>query len=254
MATRTPLMAGNWKLHLTIAESVELASALAEQIEGVEGREVMIAPVFTALADVARAMKGSAVLLGAQDLYWEEKGAFTGEVSAPLLKDAGCSHVIVGHSERRQYFGETDGSVNRKARAALAAGLVPVVCVGETLEEREAGREREVVEGQVNRGLEGFSPDEAGRLVLAYEPVWAIGTGRTATPAQANEMHACIRDLLSRSFGDIVAARIRVLYGGSVKPGNVDELMAEPHIDGALVGGASLEAASFARIVRFRPS
>ncbi len=249
---RTPLMAGNWKLHLTISEAVDLASALKRETEDVADRDIMVAPVFTALADVARVLEGSPIQLGAQDLFWEEKGAFTGEVSGPLLRDAGCSHAIVGHSERRQYFGETDESVNRRARAALASGLVPVVCVGETLEQREGGHEKEVVSRQVKGALEGATGEETSGIVLAYEPVWAIGTGRTATPGQAQEMHAFIRSLLSRTFGDIVAGRVRILYGGSVKPDNVDELMAQPDIDGALVGGASLKAESFARIVRFQ--
>jgi len=244
-------MAGNWKLHLTIDEALELATALKMRVEGVEGRDVMIAPVFTALAAVAGAVSGSPILVGAQDMHWEEKGAFTGEVSAPLLRDAGCSCVIIGHSERRQFFGETDETANRKAKAALTGGLIPILCVGESLEEREAGREKDVVGGQVRKGLEGIAAEEAGALVLAYEPVWAIGTGRTATPDQADGMHAYIRSLLSEIFGDIVAARLRILYGGSVKPDNVDELMAKEHIDGALVGGASLKAESFARIVKF---
>jgi triosephosphate isomerase len=201
---------------------------------------------------VAKALEGSPIGLGAQDLYWEGSGAFTGEVSAPLLKDAGCSHVIIGHSERRQLFGETDAAVNRKARAALAAGLTPIICVGETLEERESGRAQEVVGGQVKGALAGFSPDDLAASVLAYEPIWAIGTGKTATPAQANEIHGYIRGLLSDGFGDIVSNRVRILYGGSVKPENVDELMQEQHLDGALVGGASLKADSFARIVRFQ--
>jgi triosephosphate isomerase len=248
---RTPLMAGNWKLNLTINDAVTLATALKGRLADLTDREVMVAPVFTALSSVAAVLAGSPVCLGAQDLYWEDSGAFTGEVSAPLLKDAGCSHVIIGHSERRQFFGETDAAVNRKARAALAAGLVPVVCVGETLEEKEAGRARLVVERQVRGGLEFFSPGEMAGVVLAYEPIWAIGTGETATPDHANEIHWKIRDLLSADFGDIVSARIRILYGGSVKPENVDELMAQPHIDGALVGGASLEAESFVRIARF---
>lgn len=248
---RTPLMAGNWKLNLTIDEAVALATVLKDRLSDVTDREMMVAPVFTALSSVAAVLADSPISLGAQDLFWEEGGAFTGEVSAPLLKDAGCSHVIIGHSERRQLFGETDSAVNRKARAALAAGLVPVICVGETLEEREAGRARQVVERQVRGGLESFSTGDMAGIVLAYEPIWAIGTGQTATPAQADEIHGRIRDLLSADFGDIVADRIRILYGGSVKPGNVDELMAMPHIDGALVGGASLEAESFVRIVRF---
>jgi triosephosphate isomerase len=249
---RTPLMAGNWKLNLTVKEAVALAGALKSQCFDVTGREIMVAPVFTALASVAAVLGDGPVRLGAQNLYWEESGAFTGEVSGPLLKDVGCSYVIVGHSERRQFFGETDASVNRRTAAARAAGLIPVVCVGESLDEREAGREQEVVEGQVTGALKGFSADEVSEMVLAYEPVWAIGTGKTATCAQANEIHAFIRGLLSRDFGDIVSDRVRILYGGSVKPGNVDELMAEPHIDGALVGGASWVADSFARIVRFQ--
>ncbi len=248
---RTPLMAGNWKLNLTIDEAVGLATALAGQTAGLTDREVMIAPVFTALAPVGKALEGRGIYLGAQDVYWESSGAWTGEVSAPLLKDAGCSHVIVGHSERRQHFGETDEDVNRKARAAIKAGLLPVICVGETLEEREAGRERDVVHRMVKSALEGVSPEDASSVILAYEPVWAIGTGKTASPDQADEIHGYIRGLLSGSFGDIVADRIRILYGGSVKPDNVDELMGKPHIDGALVGGASLEVDSFSRIVRF---
>jgi len=248
---RKPLMAGNWKLNLTIEEAAGLAGALREAVGELEDREVMVAPVFTALSAVARVLEGSSIGLGGQNLYWEEKGAFTGEVSGPLLRDAGCSHVIIGHSERRQYFAETDESVNRRTRAALAAGLVPVVCVGETLEERESGRAQEVVERQVRGGLEGFSADEVSAIVLAYEPVWAIGTGKTATPDEADGVHAFIRGLISSAFGDIVSDRLRILYGGSVKPDNVDDLMARPHIDGALVGGASLKAESFARIARF---
>jgi triosephosphate isomerase len=244
-------MAGNWKLNLTVDEAVQLASALTEEVGGLTDREVMIAPVFTALASVAKVLEGSSILLGAQDLYWEDSGAWTGEVSGPLLKDAGCSCVIVGHSERRQHFGESDGEVNRKARAALSSGLQPVICIGETLEEREGGRARDVVGGMVRGALAGFAAEEVAGTVLAYEPVWAIGTGKTASPEQAEEIHEFIRGLLSSSFGDIVADRIRVLYGGSVKPDNVDELMSQPNIDGALVGGASLKADSFSRIVRF---
>lgn len=248
---RTPLMAGNWKLHLTVGEAVELATNLKALVGDVEGRDVMIAPVFTALAAAAAAVAGSPVQVAAQDMHWEEQGAFTGEVSAPLLRDAGCSAVIIGHSERRQFFGETDGTANRKVKAALAGGLIPVLCVGESLEDREGGREKDVVGSQVRKGLEGIAAGDAGAIVLAYEPVWAIGTGKTATPEQADDMHGHIRGLLSEIFGDIVAARIRILYGGSVKPDNVDELMAKEHIDGALVGGASLKAETFARIVRF---
>jgi triosephosphate isomerase len=248
---RKALMAGNWKLNLTIQEAVDLAKALGEGISDLPDREVMVAPVFTALAAVAGVLDGSSIALGGQDLFWEERGAYTGEVSASLLRDAGCSHVIIGHSERRQFFGETDEAVNRKVRAALAGGLVPLLCVGESLDERESGREHEVVAAQVSGALKGFSADEAAGIVLAYEPVWAIGTGRTATPEQADEIHGYIRGLLSATFGDIVSDRLRILYGGSVKPENVDELMARPHIDGALVGGASLEPESFVRIARF---
>ena len=233
---RTPLMAGNWKLNLTIEEASRLAAELRDAVGDLRDREVMVAPVYTALPAVAAVLEGSPIALGGQDLYWEEKGAFTGEVSAPLLKDAGCTHVIIGHSERRQYFGETDETVNRKTRAALAGGLVPVVCVGETLEEREAGRQVEVVKRQITAAFGGLDKDTAAGVVLAYEPVWAIGTGKTATPGQADGIHGAIRGLLSSLFGDIVSDRLRILYGGSVKPDNVDELMARPHIDGASSG------------------
>lgn len=249
---RKPLIAGNWKLHLTINEAVDLATALKEQLRDLTDREVVVAPVFTALTAVAQVLQESRIRVAAQDLFWEDKGAFTGEVSAPLLRDAGCGYVLAGHSERRQYFGETDRDVNRKAGAALRAALVPIVCVGETLEERESGRTLEVVRRQIAGALEGFSPDEVLKSVLAYEPVWAIGTGRTATPAQANEVHGFVRSLLSDKFGDIVSNQVRILYGGSVKAENIDELMAEPHLDGALVGGASLKAEAFVRIAKFQ--
>jgi len=252
VSARTPILAGNWKLHLTIAEATALAAALRAGCAGIADREVIVAPVFTALAAVAAALAGSPIRVAAQDSHWEEKGAFTGEVSGSLLRDAGCSAVIVGHSERRQLFGETDEQVGRKTHAALRNGLLPIVCVGETLAERESGAVDRVIGRQVRGALAGLGPDQAAALAVAYEPVWAIGTGRTASPAQANEVHAFIRGLLSELFGATVAGRVRVLYGGSVKPDNVDELMREPELDGVLVGGASLEAASFLRIVNFR--
>ncbi len=249
---RTPIIAGNWKLNLTLSEAVALAAALRDAGAGRVGREVVVAPVFTALAAVAEALTGSDIKVAAQDLYWEGRGAFTGEVSAPLLLDAGAVAAIVGHSERRQLFGETDEGVNRKTRAALDTGLLPIVCVGETLAEREAGAVEAVLGRQVQGAFDGIEGEQIASLAVAYEPVWAIGTGRTATPAQANEAHAFIRGLISSRFGATVSSRVRILYGGSVTPTTVDELMREPEIDGVLVGGASLKADSFLRIVNFR--
>jgi triosephosphate isomerase len=248
---RTPLLAGNWKMHGARSEAVALASALAKAVGRLAGREVLVAPPFTALEAVAAAMAGSDVRLGAQNLHWEPKGAFTGEVSAAMLREAGCTHVIIGHSERRQLFGETNETVNKRLHAALAGGLTPIVCVGETLDEREADATAEVVERQITAGLAGISPADLARAVVAYEPVWAIGTGRTATPAQAEDVHRTIRAQLATLTDPSTAALVRILYGGSVKPDNVDALMAEPDIDGALVGGASLVAEQFLRIVRF---
>jgi len=252
MSSRTPIVAGNWKLNLTLAQSTALAAALRDAGAARAGREVVVAPVFTAIDVVARALRGSDIKVAAQDVYWEEQGAFTGEVSTSLLFDAGATAVIVGHSERRQLFGETDGTVNRKTLAVLRAGLLPIVCVGETLAERESGAVEAVIGRQVRAALAGAAAEQVAGLALAYEPVWAIGTGRTATPAQANEVHAFVRGLISSGFGATVAARVRILYGGSVKPDNVDELMREPDIDGVLVGGAALQAASFLRIVNYR--
>jgi triosephosphate isomerase (TIM) len=249
--SRTPLLAGNWKMYGTRAEAHALASALVAAVGDVTTREVMIAPPFTALEAVATVLAGTRLRLGAQNLHWETTGAFTGEIAAPMLREAGCSHVIIGHSERRQYFAETDETVNRRLGAALAGGLTPVVCVGETLDERESGRTEAVVTRQLRGGLAGCDTAALGSAVIAYEPVWAIGTGRTATPEQAQAVHALIRRELGALAGAPLAAGIRVLYGGSVKPDNVDALMAQPDIDGALVGGASLDAASFTRIVRF---
>lgn len=252
---RIPLLAGNWKLQAgTRAEALALAEAVATGCRGLSGRDVMIAPPFTVLRDVAAAVAGSPVAVGAQDLYWEKSGAFTGEISAAMVADTGAGFVIIGHSERRQFFGETDYTVAKKAAAAVAAGLVPVLCVGESLAQRDAGSTMEVVETQVRHGLVELSLEGLETLVLAYEPVWAIGTGRTASPAQAQEVHARIRAVLRDAAPAGIADRVRILYGGSVKPGNVDELMDCPDVDGALVGGASLVADDFLRIVHFQES
>ncbi|MBI2355255.1 MAG: triose-phosphate isomerase [Deltaproteobacteria bacterium] len=248
---RTPVIAGNWKLFKTIAEAMALVDGLKPLVAGTKGVEIVVAPVFTALSRVAEALADSNIRLAAQDCYWEEEGAFTGEVAPKLLKDAGCSHVIIGHSERRQYFGETDETVNKKTRAAIAAGLTAIVCVGETLAEREAGATFAVVETQISGGLAGLSAASLEQVVIAYEPVWAIGTGKTASDTQAQEVHAFIRSLVAKLFGNSAADAVRILYGGSVKPDNVKGLMAQADIDGALVGGASLKADSFAAIANF---
>jgi triosephosphate isomerase len=250
---RTPLLAGNWKLQAgTRSEARALAVAVSEGCRGLVGRDVIIAPPFPVLRDVADSVHGSPVAVGSQDLYWEKSGAFTGEVSAAMIVDTGCRYAIVGHSERRQFFGETDYTVAKKAAAAAAAGLVPVVCVGESLAQRDAGVTKQVVETQVRHGVVELSVDALEILVLAYEPVWAIGTGRTATPDQAQDVHAHIRAVLRDAVPEGIADRVRILYGGSVKPGNIDELMSCPDVDGALVGGASLVADDFLRIVHFQ--
>jgi triosephosphate isomerase (TIM) len=252
---RTPFVVGNWKLNKTIAESLALVTELKNQLGVVKGVAVGVAPVFTSLAAVAKRLEGSAIATCGQTCHWESAGAWTGEVSAPLLADAGASWVIVGHSERRQFFGDTSETVGKRARAALAAGLGAIVCVGEMLAERDGGRTLTVVDEQLAGGLAGIDASAAANLVIAYEPVWAIGTGRTATPAQAQEVHAHIRKRLVERFGDAAATTIRIQYGGSVKPSNAEALMAEADIDGALVGGASLEAADFIAIVKAaRPS
>lgn len=248
---RIPVIAGNWKLFKTIGESVALVDDLKPLVANIHGVEIVIAPVFTALSRVCDVAKGSNVLLAAQDCYWEEEGAFTGEVAPRLLKDAGCSHVIIGHSERRQYFGETDLSVNKKTKAAIAAGLTAIVCVGELLADREAGQTFSVIEAQIQGGLAGLEADSLKHVIVAYEPVWAIGTGKTASDAQAQEVHDFIRRLIASLFNQPVADTVRILYGGSVKPDNVKGLMSQPDIDGALVGGASLKAESFAAIAGF---
>ncbi|HTR50158.1 MAG TPA: triose-phosphate isomerase [Kofleriaceae bacterium] len=245
---RTPFVVGNWKLNKTISDALALVTELKNQLAAIKGVAVGVAPPFTAIAAVAKRLEGSPIATCAQDCYWEANGAWTGEVSAPLLADAGATWAIVGHSERRQYFGDTNEGVGKKARAAIAAGLGAIVCVGESLAERDGGKTLEVVDAQLAGAL-GAGLD-AGKLVIAYEPVWAIGTGRTATPAQAQEVHAHIRKRLGEKLGAAAAAGIRIQYGGSVKPQNAEALMAEPDIDGALVGGASLEAGDFVAIVK----
>jgi triosephosphate isomerase len=250
---RWPIVAGNWKMNKTVGEALVLVRELRGLVSMVRDKvEVVVAPPFTALHPVAKAIEGSNIVLAAQNCFWENAGAFTGEVSAPMLKEVGCRYVIVGHSERRQLFGETDETVNRRVRAVLEAGLLPIVCVGETLPEREGGRTLDVVTRQLEGGLAGFEGESVARFVLAYEPVWAIGTGRNATSAQAQEVHAHIRERLTVSFGREVSERVRIQYGGSVKPDNAAELFSQPDVDGALVGGASLKAADFAAIVKAR--
>jgi triosephosphate isomerase (TIM) len=252
---RTPFVVGNWKLHKTIAESLALVTELKNQLGAVKGVAVGVAPGFIALPAVAKRLEGSSILTCAQDCHWEDRGAWTGEVSASQLRDAGATWVIVGHSERRQFFGETSEGVGNKARAVLAAGLGAIVCVGESLTERDGGRTLAVVDDQLAGALAGIAATSAPNLVIAYEPVWAIGTGRTASPAQAQEVHAHLRKQLGQRLGTGAADAIRIQYGGSVKPSNAEALMAQPDIDGALVGGASLEAADFVAIVKAaRPS
>jgi triosephosphate isomerase len=246
---KAPFVAGNWKMNLSRPEARELARKIAAAMPGLQESTVVLVPPYTALGEVGAALAGSEVRLGAQDLFWEDKGAYTGEVSAPMLKDAGCSYVLVGHSERRQVFGETDESVNRKVRAALRSGLSPIVCVGEVLEEREGGWTMARIDAQLQAGLRDLSAAELGNIVLAYEPVWAIGTGKTASPVQAEEVHAHIRSRLEASYGNAQASCAIILYGGSVKPANSYPLFEQKNIDGFLVGGASLDAGDFAGIV-----
>jgi triosephosphate isomerase len=248
---RRPIIAGNWKMYKSAGEAQELVRELKGALADVDSVEVVVSPPFTALATVVAELKGSNISVAGQNMYWEESGAYTGEVSPLMLKDIGCTHVIIGHSERRQFFNETDATVNKKVKAALKTGLTPIVCVGETLEDRESGATMKIVERQIREGLEGLAPQEMEKIVIAYEPIWAIGTGKTATPQQAEEVHHLISSIIAQSAGSD-ARNIRILYGGSVKPDNIDELMAQPDIDGALVGGASLKADSFVRIVRFK--
>ncbi len=248
---RRPFIAANWKMHKTLAEAISFVESIQRETGPCSDREVLIGPPFTALKAIRDNLKQQGYSLGAQNCHWEEKGAYTGEISPLMLKDLGCAYVIVGHSERRQLFGETDETVRLKTAAVIKAGMAPVVCVGEVLGEREGGKTFEVVGRQVEGALGGLSAEQMDGVVIAYEPVWAIGTGRTATPGQAQEVHAYIRARISSLFNKAVEKNVRILYGGSVKPSNIDALMAEPDIDGALVGGASLEVGSFKSLVQF---
>jgi triosephosphate isomerase len=247
---RKTIIAGNWKLNHTTKQAIELVTLLQRELVDVEEVEVVVCPVFTALSDVSDLLTESNIRLGAQNLYWEDSGAYTGEVSAPLLKEIGVQYVIIGHSERRQYFGETNQTVNKKIKAALKHGLTPIVCVGEVLEEREQNKTFQVIQKQCDESLANLTDEEIQKIVIAYEPVWAIGTGKTATPAQAQEVHKFIRTWLTKKYNEDVASEITIQYGGSVKAENTAELIAQEDIDGALVGGASLKSDSFAQIVK----
>ncbi|PYQ50663.1 MAG: triose-phosphate isomerase [Acidobacteria bacterium] len=253
MSPRRYVFAGNWKMHKTIPEAVALARALREGLEREPTRhEVVVMPPFTALAAVREVLKGSAIALGAQNMHWEREGAFTGEISPVMLRDVGCAYVILGHSERRHIFEETDERLSKKSRAAFDHGITPMVCVGETLAERESSRTLEVVERQVDAALRPLKPDEVARMVISYEPVWAIGTGKVATPEQAQEVQAFLRKRVALSHGDEPARAVRILYGGSVNPANTPGIMAQADVDGVLVGGASLKPESFLGIVNYR--
>jgi triosephosphate isomerase len=246
---RIPFIAGNWKMHKTVGDAVKYVKEFRVMVKDVENVEIVVAPTFTALHAAAEAARNSNVSIAAQDLYWEREGAFTGEISGAMIREAGAEYAIVGHSERRTLFGETDATVNRKTMAAFANGLTPIVCIGETLDQRERNETFDVLDRQIKQGLEGVTGEQLGQLVVAYEPVWAIGTGRNATPAQAGEAHAHIRKRLKQWFGHDAAEACHVIYGGSVKPDNIRELVEQPDVDGALVGGASLEVKSFFEIV-----
>jgi triosephosphate isomerase len=246
---RTPFIAGNWKMFKTVHEAVVFVKELRGLVKDVTDVDIVVGPPFTALHAVAEAARNSNVAVAAQNLHWEREGAFTGEVSAAMIKEAGAEYVIIGHSERRRLFGETDVIVNRKVTAAIGAGVIPIMCVGETLEERERNETLAILDRQIKDGLDGVIGDQVAALVVAYEPVWAIGTGRNATAAQAGEAHAHIRTRLRQWFGAEAAEQCRVIYGGSVKPDNISQLIAEPDVDGALVGGASLDLKSFSDIV-----
>jgi len=246
---RTPLIAGNWKMFKTVHEAVVFVKELRPLVKDVADVEIVVGPPFTAIHAVAEAARNSNVGVAAQDMHWEREGAFTGEVSAAMIAEAGAEYVIIGHSERRRLFGETDAIVNRKTAAAITAGLTPIVCVGETLEERERNETLAILDRQIKDGLDKVTGEQLAELVIAYEPVWAIGTGKNATAAQAGEAHAHIRTRLRQWFGAEAADQCRILYGGSVKPDNIRQLIAEPDVDGALVGGASLDLKSFSEIV-----
>jgi triosephosphate isomerase (TIM) len=248
---RRPLIAGNWKMNTTLAEAVALAEATAEACSSKTDGDVMIAPPFTALKTVADKISGTSVILGSQNICWKESGAFTGEISPLMLKEIGCEMAIIGHSERRHVFGETDQMINQRVLGTVENGLIPVFCIGETLEERESDKTLTVLESQIKNGLAGLKINNPDDLVIAYEPVWAIGTGKTATSSQAQEVHAFVRKVITTLYEKNIASQIRILYGGSVNPGNVDELMNMPDVDGALVGGAALKADSFEKLINF---
>ena len=248
---RKPIIAGNWKMYKTVRESAAYVGQLAEQFKGIQDREIVVCPTTLSITAVVDALRFSNVQVGAQDACWENEGAYTGQVSPTMLKEAGVKYIVLGHSERRQYEGETDEKVNRKLKNVLKSGLRAIVCVGETLQERESGRTEKVIETQIKGCFEGIGLGNLAQIVVAYEPVWAIGTGKNATPEQANEVHRFIRNLFEKKYNTEAAQALRIQYGGSVKPENVKQLMAQPDIDGALVGGASLKADSFGAIVRF---
>ena len=250
---RTPMMAGNWKMHMNSKEAADLAAAIRKGLSPDLKHDVLLAPTFTNLHAVKAVLAGSKIILSSQDVAWEEKGAFTGAVSPSQLLDAGCTAAIIGHSERRHVFLETDEMINKKMKAAIKANLIPVLCIGETLEERESQKTYRVLETQLNGAFAGITAAEAVKVVIAYEPVWAIGTGKTATPDQAQDAHVFVRKQMARIYGQGYADAVRVLYGGSVKADNVDELMSQPDIDGALVGGESLKADKFLRVIHFQP-
>ncbi len=252
MTVRRPLIAGNWKMHKTGEEAVDFVNALKDTVANVSDVDIMIAPSFAALTQLSNISKGTNIGLGAQNMHWEAQGAYTGEISTSMLQSAGCRYVIIGHSERRQYFGETDQDINRKIDVASKAGLIPVFCIGETESQRDAGETFNILDKQIKNGLEGLFSENLKSLVVAYEPVWAIGTGKTATKEQAQEVHAFVREWFSKQYDPEFAQGLRILYGGSVKPSNVKELMAMEDIDGALVGGASLDPDSFSQLVNFK--
>ncbi|MBN1270746.1 MAG: triose-phosphate isomerase [Candidatus Aminicenantes bacterium] len=245
-----PIIAGNWKLHKTIPEALDLVKDIKKAASEVEKAELIVIPPFTALAPVRDVLEDSKIHVGAQNVYWEEKGAYTGEVSPSMLMDAGCRFVVIGHSERRQYFGETNETVNRKIKSALPHGLAAIMCIGETQEERESEKTTEKINRQLEEGLEGLTAGDLENVIIAYEPIWAIGTGLTATPEQAEEVHAFIREFLVQNYGNDIASCAIILYGGSVKPANTYDLLAQKNINGALVGGASLDAESFIQIAK----
>jgi triosephosphate isomerase len=246
---RKPILAGNWKMYKTVADAVRYAKEFRALVKDIADVEIVVAPTFTALHSVAEAARNSNVIVAGQDLHWDREGAFTGEISAPMLREAGAEYVIIGHSERRTLFGETDAAVNRKTHAAFAADLTPIVCIGETLDQRDQNQTFEVLDRQLNQGLDGLTAEQLALLVIAYEPVWAIGTGHTATPEQVQEVHAHIRGRLRLWISVEAAERCRIIYGGSVKPDNIAEIARQPDVDGALVGGASLDVRSFTDIV-----